>query len=582
MLASLDKIETDVIVVGGGAAGTRAALTAADQGAQVIIIDKAQVGLSGATNFTIKAEGTWGVQASLDMFYNDSIEDHYREVIQASEGVCDPELVKILVEEGPNRITELIKWGLPFDRDEKGNLIKEIGCFSNKARAIHASAPVTISNFLLKMVKDNENITILNKTTVIDLMTYNNNCLGVIVSDVNNGEIFFIRSKAVIMANGGIGDLFKYNVNPPELCGDGIAIAYRAGAELTNMEFLQIGIGFLSPICKVDFPRHLWLLKPQLLDERGRNLLDYYLPANLNKNKVYKERAEHFPFSSSDDSLYIDLAISQANKTSLENKGVRLKINSSEVDSKYINEFHSFKKTQQLLKAKGLSWNDENLRVGLYFHSINGGIKIKKTGAVYGFNRLFAAGEVADGVHGANRLGGNMLLATQVFGYRSGITAVDYNEYSYGDKIYKKCIENWKEQHTAGNGLSFIRINKIISLLSEECSRELLVSRDDKGLEVLYKHIINWENELKESDWPENHELWLKTKELQNRLQSAKLITVAARERKESRGSHYRIDFPDKDPGFCYKLILTRSNEKNGIQDGIKIIKSRGHKNNVI
>lgn len=576
MLTNINEMETDVIIVGGGAAGTRAALAAAEEGARVTIIDKARAGLDGATNFTIKAEGAWGIQASLNEFSDDTYEDHFSEVIEAGEGVCDPELVKILVEEGPVRVEELIDWGLSFDRDEKGELIREVGCFSSKARALHASAPVTIANFLIKKVQEHSRIQIMNKMIVVDLITYNNYCIGVLAKDVNNGDLYYIRSRSVILTNGGIGNLFKYNVNPSELCGDGLAMAFRAGAKLINMEFLQIGIGFLSPFTRVHVPRHIWLLKPEILDNQGRNLVEHYLPSNINSDKIYKERAGHFPFTCSDESFYIDLIINEANKSFGESTGAKLYINSHQIDNK-LEQFPSFNKIQQLLKSKGLTWASKDLRIGLYFHAINGGIKIKKDGAVDGVNGVFAAGEVADGVHGANRLGGNMLLATQVFGYRSGKAAASFSDYNYNHKVYKEGIEDWKKRHVEGKGLSLKRINEITSLLKEETSKELLVGRTENGLKKIKRDILQWEIELDQAGWPEEDELWLKTLELQNMLLVAKLITTAARERKESRGSHYRIDYPEKDVNYNCSLILSQAeaNKRKGRDTEIDITRSR-------
>ena len=231
-LSELSRIKTDVVVVGSGSAGLVASLEAARYG-KVIIVTKSGVEESN----TYHAQG--GIAVSLSK--NDTWKKHFEDTIFAGAGLCNKTAVKILVREGVERVREIMALGAKFDKDKEGLLFGREGAHSEN-RIIHANGDNTgeeIEKTLIRAVKKNPNIRILEKHFVIDLLHYKSRCYGVIVFDNRSGRQFAVVASSTIVATGGAGQIYRETTNPEIATADGMAFAFRAGAVLMDMEFMQ-------------------------------------------------------------------------------------------------------------------------------------------------------------------------------------------------------------------------------------------------------------------------------------------------------------------------------------------------------
>ena len=422
----VEEIKTGVLVIGSGAAALRAALAAHDGGADVLVVIKGDFRRSGATFHSVAEVGAFnvpddagGVGDSPDVFLSD--------ILAAAQGMANPRLSAILAHEAEDAMHYLERYGVNFDRQGDSYLVFR-ACFSSKPRSHVIQDHFKPIIKALGVEATRRGIKVRDRLMVTNLIVRDGQCLGVHALDAR-GEPVVIRAKAVIMTTGGASQLFEKNLYPPDITGDGYAMAHRAGAYLVNMEFMQAGVSLVSPFINL-FGNYLWDAHPNLTDRNGVPFVKDYLPEGMALADVIQEKERHFPFSSSDISRYVEIAIQKAinDGRGTEQGGVYLDFLDSRLATVLSDESRSIAKmwdtTYAWYKAKGADLNRDKVQIACSAHAINGGLFIDEN-AQSNIKGLFAAGETAAGPHGADRLGGNMAMTCQVFGRRAGAAAAE-------------------------------------------------------------------------------------------------------------------------------------------------------------
>jgi L-aspartate oxidase len=492
-------VKTDFLVIGTGIAGLSFALKAAKYGKITVLTKK-----SASDSNTNYAQG--GIAAAIGE--DDSPYLHFQDTVKTGCGLCDESAVKILVENGRSVIRELLSLGVMFDRDEDGKLLLSREAGHSRNRIVHV-ADVTgreIEKVLLSHVKRiRKAIDIHENCLGVDLIVRDGRCYGAQALDVKRRHMFNVYSKFTVLATGGIGQLYQKTSNPTVATGDGIAMAYRAGAAVKDMEFIQFHPTAFSKDGKAAF-----LLSETIRGEGGilRNKSGEAFMTS------YDERGDLAPRD----------VVSRAVFTELEKGPVYL-------DIQHRGEAFIKKRFPHIYKRclrHGVDITRDLIPVTPAAHYICGGIKTNNIGET-DIEGLFAFGECAcTGVHGANRLASNSLLESIVFSFRAEEKIVPYLE-----KSLQK-VESKPDRR------------KIVrrSLKAREVKRELQelmwthvgIVREMQKLEYALKRLNHLESETsKMGEKVVSHSLI----ELENMTTVARLITQAALNRKESVGTHY-------------------------------------------
>jgi L-aspartate oxidase len=508
----------DVLVVGSGVAGLSAALAAA-QHTDVLLISKDELRESN----TAYAQG--GVAVVLGE--PDSFADHIRDTLAVGQGLCVPEVVEVVVGEGPDRVRELIAVGARFDEEPGGlNRTREGG--HSQARIIHAQGDATgaeIERALLQAVAACPRIRCLDHTYVVDLLTDDGECVGAILSSQVHG-ITLVWAKQTILATGGIGQLYRETTNPEVATGDGIAIAYRAGAVLQDMELVQF-----HPTTLYIAGASRWLISETV---RGEG-------AYLINNKGERFMPRYHP----DAELAPRDVVSRAIVAEMRATGatcVRL-------DLRHLDPEHARERFPTIAKACAqfeLDIAEDPIPVRPSAHYMIGGVQADLD-ARTALRRLYACGECADsGLHGANRLGSNSLLEGLVFGHRAGENAGRAAAADPRDITPRTIHGGPVAGHEDRLDLRDV-VNSLKSLMWRHVGIERsddLLREAEESVDFWCRYVMNKEFNFR-GGW-----------EVQNMLTLAKIITVAARTREESRGVHYRSDFPSPDDA-AWKTHIT-------------------------
>ena len=504
-------MNTDFIVVGAGVAGLRAAIELASAG-RVLVIAKDSLRESSSEY----AQG--GIAAALSD--DDEVELHEQDTLVAGDGLCDAAAVRMLVEEAPAAIEQLIEWGTAFDRQGNRLVFGREGAHSRN-RILHAHGDSTgreIVRTLRYQATNLENVTFQSFAAVTDLLLRDGQVIGVSAYDETTRSIVLVEARGVLLATGGLGRVFENTTNPDVATGDGVACAFRAGAAIGDIEFVQF---HPTALYVPNAPR--FLLSEALRGEgaylrngSGERFMERYHPLKelaprdvVSRSIVMEMRA------SEDPSAFLDL-------THLPRGFVSGR----------------FPRIYQTCLQFGVDLETTPAPVRPAAHYEMGGVSTDLFGAT-SLPRLFAAGEVAcTGVHGANRLASNSLLEALVFGQRAG--------------------EKMKElPAVTGNGSCDGRPEALFPVTTERELRAIAwnacgILRSGPELAAAYKKLRSRSRQPMEGAERSNYEL-------RNIHQVAVLIAQAALAREESRGGHYRIDFPARSPKFEKHSLLTRT-----------------------
>lgn len=507
--SDMKTIRTDVLVIGAGAAGIRAALAASEVGVEVLLLAKSEVTRSGST-FSTLSNG-WGIQALLGKERTGkNLEDFYDDIMRVGLGRCDPKLVRVLVEESGQRLEDLISYGMRFKKDSTGSYVRAKGCFSDCNRAFLTEDMGNVKKSFLSMLRRSGVKMITGYA--LDLITADESCWGAWVL-TNANEMVRVNAKATVLATGGGAGIFSDHLVSNKDVGDGYALAHGVGAELNNMEFIQFMLGLKKDGSRLFLPLNDLRIPGILKDEKGRDPLVTHIPDGNVRAAAVHCRQKHFPFSCRDSSWQVDMAVAkelgQGSKIFLE-------------------------------KDRGTKGSPEVMH---FSHAFNGGIRIDEK-AESTLRNLFAAGEVASGPHGADRLGGCMMTATQVFGKRAGQfgaqRAQALSKVSFPDIRPDVQIE-WTM--SASRICKRYPVGEIELVAKNALEKYAMALRWEEGLKRCFEKLCHCKSSLEDMRSkgmiPPIH-YW----KIRNLIVTGKLVVERARLRKHSLGSHFRKDFP--------------------------------------
>lgn len=517
----------DIIVVGSGVAGLSFALQVADK-KKVAIITKENI---NDTN-TYYAQG--GIASVTDSI--DSYEKHIEDTLIAGDGLCDKRIVEMVIKEGPEQIKSLIDWGVSFNKKQNGDydLGREGGHSMNRILHHQDNTGSEIQRALTESVRNHPNIKIFEHHFAIDIITqhhlgilvkrYINNieAFGVYVLNINSKEIITFLADKILLATGAIGNIYETTTNPPIATGDGIAMVYRAKGVLEGMEFVQFHpTALYNPNEKPAF-----LITEAL---RGANgvLKDHHGNPFMLK---YDKRGSLAPRD----------IVARAIDNEMKNSGVDfIYLDATTIEKKIINEH--FPSIYKKCFSLGIDIYKDFIPIVPAAHFLCGGIKVNEWGQTT-INNLYAIGECSStGLHGANRLASNSLLEAVVFAKRTA----DHVIKNIGNHVIPKYIPDWIDDGLTPSE-EMILITQSKKELQQIMSNYVGIFRSDlrliralRRLKILYDET---ENLYKKS------KIFREVCELRNTINVAFLVTKMAIERKESRGLHYNVNYPDKQP----------------------------------
>jgi fumarate reductase (CoM/CoB) subunit A len=541
----LEQYDCDVLVIGGGAAACRAAYEAKKlyPDLKVLMVLTGTLGASGSTNLI--ASESLGISAPFDFMEDgDSPDVYYRDMIETGGGLSDPKLCRIIADEACERIKELIDFGVKFDQTGGHPIQRKLsGCTKARSLTCGGSTGREIVRVLRReMIK--LGVKIIENVRVFDLIQddHGHVCGAVAFSKLTS---IYIGTKALVLATGGAGRIFRHHVNPPFQEGDGWCMAYRAGAHLINMEFFQIGPAVFRPSIQFIIHSHMWRLRPRLTNRLGEEFLPRYCPPGVDPEEVMDRKAMSYPFSVRTTAKYLDIALFNEVREGRGTAAGGVYFDVTHIGKEALEDRAPI--TYRMLKQAGADLSKEKIEIGMVVQNFNGGILIDGHGFT-GVEGLYAAGEVTGGVHGADRPGGNNLADTQVFGYRAGRAAAEHAVEVGPPRMRMNTPEHSEVEPLSEEDVAVVEASAALY------SSNLTIIRTKKGLEGTLQFI----------DFYRGH----RNRLLKNRLMLGEILATAALTREESRGTHYREDFPESNPAWVRRLVVRSS---MGGRDGLGI-----------
>jgi L-aspartate oxidase len=488
-----ERIRTRFIVVGSGVAGLHTAWRASQHG-EVLLLTKRSL-FDSATAY---AQG--GIAAALGA--GDSTDLHRRDTLAAGAALCDAAAVRVLVEEGPARVQDLWAAGAHFDLDPSGKLLLGREGAHSANRIVHAHGDQTgaeVARTLVARVAESDRIRVLERARVLDLLVYRKQCVGVKASV--SGRAIEIIADATVLATGGAGQVYRHTTNPVVATGDGYAIAHRAGVRLTDMEFVQF-----HPTA-LDTPENPLALISEAVRGEGAVLVN--------------DAGERFMVGKHPLAELAPRDVVARTIFSQRKKGGGVYIDARKIGKRFAARFPGI---MSLCTARGIDPRTDLVPVTPAAHYMMGGIVVDLCGRS-SLERLYAVGEVSrTGVHGANRLASNSLLEGLVFAERVARDMVGRPELRGEPKQ-----RDWKVPPLLDRGAAQVAADRIREVMWEHAG----IARTAKGLRVAVAELRAIESILPAGA----------TEEL-NLVQTGRLVAEAALLRKESRGGHYRSDYP--------------------------------------
>jgi succinate dehydrogenase / fumarate reductase flavoprotein subunit len=569
-MAAYDSFEFDVLVIGAGGAGLRAAIEAAKEKVSVALICKSLLGKA----HTVMAEG--GIAASLaNVDSRDNWKVHFADTMRGGQYLNNWRMAEIHAKESPARVRELEEWGALFDRTKDGRILQRNFGGHKYPRLAHVGDRTGLE--LIRTLQDHgihQGIEVFMEHTVISLLKDGDRVVGAFGYDRERGRFKLFKSKAVILATGGIGKAYKITSNSWEYTGDGHSLAYHAGAELIDMEFVQF-----HPTGMVWPPSVAGILVTEGVRGEGgvlRNKDNVRFMFNdipeLYKNQTADNEEEGWRYTQGDkdarrppELLTRDHVARCIVRELKEGRGSphggvfldiswikdRLPNAAEHIKKKLPSMYHQFKQLADIDITK------VPMEVGPTTHYMMGGVYVDADTQMSTLPGLFAAGECAAGLHGANRLGGNSLSDLLVFGKRAGEYAAKFAKENSAGIIDENEIN--KTQHWA---LKFFDNSdgknenpyKIQTDLQEMMQDLVGIVRKENELTRAIEELKKQTNRIEKLKVTGNREYnngWHTALDLNNLLTVSNAITLSAIQRKESRGAHFREDYQAKDEAFA-------------------------------
>ena len=581
-MEDIQEKKYDVLVIGAGAAGMRAAIAASDEGASVCLVSKSLLGKA----HTVMAEG--GAAAALgNADERDNWKVHFRDTIKGGKHLNNWKMAKIHAEQAPERILELERWGAVFDRTKDGKINQRNFGGHRYPRLAHVGDRTGLE--IIRTVQDKvihqDNIDIFMECTVATIITEDNQAVGALAYYRNNGEIVAIHAKAIVVATGGIGKAYRVTSNSWEYTGDGHSLAYLAGADLQDMEFIQF-----HPTGMVWPPSVKGTLVTEgvrgeggvLLNNKGERFMFNYIPEAFAAETAKDEKEANDWLKGKEGAmrppelLTRDVVAKAIMKEVKEGRGsphggafldIANRQDADYIKKKLPSMYHQFK------ELGDLDITEEPMEVGPTTHYMMGGITVDAETGASSLKGMYAAGEAAAGLHGANRLGGNSLSDLLVFGNISGRAAANFalntEEISFSKSKIKKAaneiIDCFSDTKTENPYHLHQELQDIMEMHAGIVREEESLNEGIEKLKDLSKRV---ENAKATGDRSYNPS-WHLCLDMKNMIITSLAVAEAAKERRESRGGHTRLDYPEYDKELGTLNIIIRKGP-----DGLNIVKS--------
>ena len=575
--------EHDVLVIGAGGAGLRAAIEASASGVSVGLVCKSLLGKA----HTVMAEG--GIAAALaNVDDRDSWKVHFADTMRGGQYVNNWRMAELHAREAPARVRELEAWGAVFDRTNDGKILQRNFGGHRYPRLAHVGDRTGLE--LIRTLQDrgiHQGIDVHMECTIITLLMDGDRVAGAFGYERERGRFKLFKAKAVVLATGGVGRAYKITSNSWEYTGDGHALAYDAGAELVDMEFVQFHpTGMIWP------PSVRGILVTEavrgeggiLKNSEGRRFMFDEIPENY-RAQTADDEEEGWRYTQGDKAArrppelltrdHVSRCIVREIKAGRGSRhgGVYLDIswikqripNAAEhIKKKLPSMYHQFK------QLADIDITAEPMEVGPTTHYIMGGVRVDADTQMSSVPGLFAAGECAAGINGANRLGGNSLSDILVFGKRAGEFAAKFAKTQPSaagdplqiDEAARKAVEPF-ERGSKGEGPYQVQyaLQEMMQDLVGIVRNGTEMQRALAGLGPLRQRA----NQVGVGGHREYNPGWHAALDLHNLLTVSEAITRSAIERRESRGGHFREDYPDKDPNFGTSNVVVRRGRDGGM-----------------
>lgn len=513
----------DVLIIGGGLAGLRAAL-AVDPSLSVLVISKSSLRQSNSAY----AQG--GIASVLDP--EDRFEDHIADTLAAGGGLCDERVVAMVVREAPRHIAELVEMGVHFDQQAGALALGREGGHSHH-RIVHALGDATgkeVMRVVIDRALARPNVEVWENAFTLDLLTHEGACCGALVWSASHGKTL-VWAKQTILCTGGAGQIYRETTNPDVATGDGLAIGYRAGAEVRDMEFMQFHptVLYIAGSSRNLITEAVRGEGAHLVDRSGYRFMPDYDPrAELAPRDVVSRAIVAQMEKTRHPSVYLDLS-----------------------HLVHIDVRQRFPGIAAMCAEFGIDIAHDWIPVRPGAHYMIGGLTVDLEGRTT-LPGLWAAGEVtSSGLHGANRLASNSLLEGLVYGARAGAAAAEVAR-SMPDTYRVLTLANPATEEAAEP----LDLADIRNSLKSVTWRAAGVRREAEGLEEAIENIDRWCSYVlvRQFRHPEG---W----ELQNMLTVSRIVMAAALAREETRGVHVRMDFPETDDVHWKRRIMFRRRE---------------------
>ncbi|MEO7963551.1 MAG: fumarate reductase/succinate dehydrogenase flavoprotein subunit [Gemmatimonadaceae bacterium] len=576
-MAAYERFEFDVLVVGAGGAGLRAAIAASAEGVKVGLICKSLLGKA----HTVMAEG--GVAAAMgNVDDRDSWRTHFADTMRGGQYLNNWRMAELHAREAPDRVRELEAWGALFDRTPDGRILQRNFGGHKYPRLAHVGDRTGLE--MIRTLQDHaihQGIDVHMECTIVELLKEGGRVVGALAYDRERGRFRTYSCKAIVMATGGIGRAFRISSNSWEYTGDGQALCYRAGAALQDMEFVQF-----HPTGMVWPPSVRGILVTEgvrgeggvLRNNKGERFMFSDIPENYRAQTADNEE-EGWRYTQGDkaarrppelltrDHVARCIMREVRDGRGSPHGGVFLDIawikerlpNASEhIKKKLPSMYHQFK------QLADIDITTTPMEVGPTTHYVMGGVRVEGDSQMTTVPGLFAAGECAAGLHGANRLGGNSLSDLLVFGQRAGQYAAQYAKQNGAGALDDATVETAVQDALApfereGSESPYAIQHELQNTMQDLVG---IVRREDemkRALDIVGQLSARASRTVVTGN-REYNPAWHTALDLRNLLTISEAIARAAIERRESRGGHFRDDYPDKDPAAAkYNIVIRRA-----------------------
>ncbi len=583
-MADYQKYEHDVLVIGAGGAGLRAAIEASAGGVSVGMICKSLLGKA----HTVMAEG--GIAAALaNVDERDNWRVHFADTMRGGQYVNNWRMAELHAREAPDRVRELEAWGAVFDRTPDGRILQRNFGGHKYPRLAHVGDRTGLE--MIRTLQDHgihQGIDVHMEHTVLALLKEGGRVLGALAYERERGRFKLFQAKAIILATGGIGRAYKITSNSWEYTGDGHALAYHAGAELIDMEFVQFhptGMIWPPSVCGILVTEAVRGEGGILTNKDGKRFMFGDIPDNY-KTQTASDEEEGWRYCQGDKNArrppelltrdHVARCIVREIKAGrgsphggvfLDIAWIKQKLPQAaeHIKRKLPSMYHQFKQLADIDITR------EPMEIGPTTHYIMGGIRVDGDTQMSSVAGLFAAGECAAGINGANRLGGNSLSDLLVFGKRAGEFAARFAKESKPgaidngqvEAVARHALEPF-ERGPNGEGPYQVQhdLQEMMQDLVGIVRQQDEIARALEGIQQLWQR-------AKRAGCSGNREYnpgWHTALDLANLLTVAEAIARSALERKESRGAHFREDYPDKDAAFSKVNIVLRKQPDGTMQ----------------